>query len=793
MMSETTSQVAALRKILCIVDGSPPEPGPSQTLVHYDLRSGTVVAKRPPLLTWPRQVRTYRVTADQWVEFPQRAVNISGGDSLRSLEVDLRYRLACPKDNEQTVITLLARDNDPAATLDSVVNAAVVGSDKRFISAGRDLLIEFFDLKEAWEGEIKRRIQAETGLAAEVTLYVGESSLEGIRFHSEPSPVAVTDYRREELSFSASMRLEVDDRALAMSRIREREKMEREILEQLRQTINENCTIRQFCFADAEFEGLLERKAESVARDYGRQVAQFKWKPRTPWRLPKLKDAITHQHSCRIKGCPDDIEVKHDVLMQLQDIPKYLRLEQDNIDTWTKETLERITQAELFNREFVDVAINFKPTIEELIRKQMESEAEQFGLVIKHISSLPNIEPLKLREGFQFHVDGEFSTRNTRVKVKLNVVGNGRVSDLEKIKQYLRPGKDLVHNYIEPAVVQVTQDILHGMTPHRFYLHFQHASSSYPLATAGEDAEGLSDRAKPAEEKSVEHELTQQIRQTLEERFAVEDCHIVVKQVDTELTERLRHLLNATPHLSFNVKPRGGAEMTLHAAYRILGVVPDCWDVFQEGIRSPAEEIQAISELVIDRATQIMAHNIPIELLRYDSNEGRNRLERAVFGGYQSAGGVSTEGVNAVVERTHGLFIDVTAFRRDTTDQELLRVERTDLQLRDRLDLERGEIDQLKAVLARLHERELRLIESSDPDDPDLAAVREEMESVKVKIDELSGPTGVVAPLTERLLEQPVHEDEFVQELLPAEERRRLTHDSGRSESKEAHDDADGS
>jgi hypothetical protein len=429
--------------------------------------------------------------------------------------------------------------------------------------------------------------------------------------------------------------------------------------------------------------------------------------------------------------------------------------------------LSRITQEELFGKDYVEVAVGFKKdyldaennpktAIEKDIKKKAQVEAEQYGLEVRNYSSVPNIETVILQNGFSFRVDDEFSTKNSRFKVKLSIVGSGRIEELKDIKDYLHPGQNMIVTHIQPAIKATVEKILHDITPKRFYLQFQQLPNEAGSAGKTMDAKGSDD----PKNRSVESQLGEEIVKVLHDTFSVKDCHVTVKQVDTELTERMRALVNARPSFQQEVKPKGGMPIAFHIHYRVVGVVENLWDVFLQGTKSPEAEIDDITNLIRGTFNELMMHSIDRKYMQYETIEQRVLLERLIFGDPDVMDDRhAIDDVRTAVARHHGLAIEPTSFWRGVTYDELIVIEGTKKELTFLADRQQGELDHLKTILDSLEDQEKELIAKSGPDDTGLKPIRDEINKIREAIRERSGPQAAVAPMTNNLLQHDPHEE----------------------------------
>jgi len=484
--------------------------------------------------------------------------------------------------------------------------------------------------------------------------------------------------------------------------------LEDKVRETTRSFMLERVSVHDFHFNLAEgIHDRLKATLEDVLAEEGRLVTHLVLEPVG---LPAVEQNLTHDHlvRCKIKDPPTEVELRNSLLLDLEDLGRWRRSGFDDLEDWCERVLAPIAREQLFEKSYVDLLLDFSET-EAAIKELVRQKASEVGYSVHHHVVLPALDPLELPKGFDVETGGEFATQDSRIKVGLNVVVHGAIPDLRKIEQHLRPGVD-VKEKIKRAVFDVTERMMHGIHPERFYMRFLHT-----------DVEG---------EQPVEEEIREAIRQELESSFAVHEPRIILKLTDTPLTNRITGLCKGYHSLEFSCTalPGGGAdeEVPYVVRFEVLGV-QDWFTFYSKGYESLEEEVEAIREILAEALKGDLG-TVTQEQLQYRDIKGKVIVSQHIF----------TRALERVNE-VFGLMIRIITMRRRLSVQErALRsvhalyagkyakaeIEGLEKKLSRRLD----EYDRLVDRLADLQSS------GFDPADPEIVHLREQIADLEPEI-----------------------------------------------------------
>lgn len=699
-----------LQDIVRLLEGNQTEDGPDKRKVYYNIHRKCVVDRGPGL--WSRGVKTYVVTVDKFVKHSARGLKLNVGDG-GILETHLECDVMCPDGNERILVGSLAQEGDPAAVLDRLFSDVVHTIQEDRVSDGLQPGIDFFDNRDVWQKRIADDVSSATGLNITVRMFAGQDDLSVINLNDKLS-VYVQDCEEDlSLWYEVGMEVRGDRLTEAVVNLERSARLREQISEELRRWIPENYSAHEFCTEQEQIKADCRRVINDVGEAFGRRVGAFRMDLKFGFQLPE-PEIVEHSHRCRVQNHRDRVEIRHTILLQLQDVSRWRRSGVTEIAAWVRRTLEEVTQDEMFNVDYVTVVSTFDHVVRPAIRTRLEEEAVAIGFRVKQFSSVANDELKQLQEqGFRLEIDEEFSTQNSRVRVKLNIVARGRIEDLERVEKYVAQGTDLVEEEIKPEIMFVAADVLHETTPEQFYLYFE---------TVPDGSENAN---------STRQQLSKAISNHLFTKFGAR-CKVTVKPVDTKLTERFDALLRARGNFNLDVIPTNGTGVHFHISYRIRGVHPKHWHIFQEGgfqIDGKIDvqaEVDDITQFIKDRMSQRVNRTLPANLVHYDSPQGRQQLEDYIF--------ETTEGSPSVIDEViehHGLIISISRFERGDAKQDEARRKLTEKQIDHYVNLQQENLDHDIKTLRLLRAKERQFVEDDDMMNADLDVVKEHIEKIE--------------------------------------------------------------
>lgn len=701
-----------------VKDDKIPDVKPNTHLVWFDPKTNKAHKKKVKrrLFIFPAPIlEPYLVYLNSRVKFEFFDWDLlDEEDEHQSFKVRLSCRLECSLENAEKLVVAVGKAGNVQEALKRAIREGV----DEFIDTHDEvesLIGDFFKMRSKWQEAIAETVKAQLAVKARVWLDVGANELDVINYKSSPVLVHAQGCSDNlHIVIHCVLDVDPDSRNFAIRYLSKQSEIETKIVSVVRTHIT-NVTIDEFCNDIERVRLNIVEKLNDKVRRFGRKLTNLKLVPQLPWTLPDLVKVIPFTHQCQVQQWPEKIEVNHQIMLKMISVEKYLRLldKFDSLAQWLEESLKNRTLPLFFENSYVSIATKFKNEngetgeLENILKTKMKEEAQIYGLEVQQYTAILGVQAIKiLKEGFRFHVrNNEFGTRNTRTKVKLDVVCSGRVKNLDKIRHYLKPGVDLERETMADEARSAIAYKLHEMNPQRFYLEFE--------------SPFMGDN-----EQSVENELKDAVENRLIEKFYVEGCQIVIKQVDTELTKRLRALINEEQSFEVGViPPDGGERLTYHSTYKIAAVDPDSWKTFMNTDRSSTkEELKDITNLIKEKVTEKLNGQLPSEFVEVASADHREALQKYVYDGINGSGGVKD-----LIIQAYGLQIEVLIFRRASTKVEVKRGTLPEQEFED----EMGILDELKSEREDLIKYKAAL---AGPEDPELPVVEQKLEELNGKI-----------------------------------------------------------
>lgn len=329
----------------------------------------------------------------------------------------------------------------------------------------------------------------------------------------------------------------------------------------------------------------------------------------------------------------EEVRIKNRVRMTLESFEQYIEKGSPDLQEWVKYHLDSAIRDVLFNETYLNVVVNFSP-IEKNIKDEVAKQAKAIGYAVKHIASVPEMEPLKLTKYFSTEVErDDFETKQSGVKVGLNVVVDAKIDDLEKIQGYINPRFkfDDFQYEMERAIEGAVRSFLHTVEPERFYMQFF----------------------------SVEKEIENRIKEELKNSpFYATVKSVTPKTLETEITRRYQELQGKMCPFEFEVNSlKGGEPIKFKGNIQVEAINKDMWGVFQsrqyqlEEIKSKFEE-----HIKVKLATYSQT------ALQYNKSEEREALEVLL-----------NEWGNYYIKNNFGLEVSINTVSRQLTDRENIK------------------------------------------------------------------------------------------------------------------------
>jgi len=699
--------------------------GTPSRLVIVDRKAGRVLPKRP-FFTLGKEPRYFVVSPHVSAVCKGPRCRVRSFTRQRHLELGVDYEARCPAGNEETAALALVHGATPAQALDRLIETWVEEFAREKKEDGVDLCVELERLRGELQRSVARRAREATGLVLDVTIEpTGGEELEAIEIEVDDLVVHLKDCDDEiEMGFKTRIEVDLERESLALLSTETARGYETRLVERIRRWLVDNATLNEFSW---ELTGSVKRRLITEINaelDPDARVVKF-LALRSPISraapdlegLPEEFVDLEASVRCHIQDAEDRITVIHRLVMSVRDFSKFRAARIGDLDAWAREKLERISRTVLFDKRYLDILLGAGP---EEIRRQMELEAEAIGYALKQMVVIPDLEPLRWKDGLDVEIaDAIFATADSRVEVKLDIVMSGKIVDLrdERLARHLTPQARDIREDIAERVTREVEAVLHKIDPERFYMRF--------YAT------------DVADERPVKELLEDTVGDVLRDRFAFEDTNVILKRGETELTQRLEALQSGTHRLEVDVLPLRegghGEAVTFHLFYDVVGVHQAGWNAFRAKRYETVED--HLEELESFLATDIQANlaTLPGGVLRFSDIKVSRIIEEVVSASIPKA------------IDSFGLVLRFTTMRRAATAGETLgrKVLEADLESSQTTmisateKVNKAKLDRLDILLKK--EQEL-LREPIDDDDDELTEVREQIK--KLSADVVPYPKG---------------------------------------------------
>jgi hypothetical protein len=572
-------------------------------LIILDVNRKKVLGKDPKI-KFGRDLRYY------YVFFHTSARNeteyrIGDFPSDQSIVVKIKYEAKVEPQNEETVVLSLYDGNNPGVVLNNLIENWIRDFIESKKSNGVQPILDFYNYRVELMEYLCKKASQDAGISIEFSISLKyEEDLKEVEICSDNFPVRVKGYDDEiNLAFKIGLAINEKNKIYAILNYTKLDSLEKFLQSKLKGYILENTTLDQFVFdLNGTLKDDLKRFLNEVLKEKGREVAWFKLESEASSIYP-LPQKFLHLTRCDISDYSKKVEIHHKLLMQLNDLAKYnAKKKTGDLEKWVTDQLDTITQDILFDKKYVELVLDFdqpedsRQTLN-AIKEKMQDRAESIGYSVKHLIVDPDLKPLKLRDGFEVELkEANFATLDNRVDVGLGIVVTGKIKDLKKVAEYIKPDVDIIEE-MRLTIIEEVRTKMHEINPERFYMPF-----NYP------------------EKETVPELLQKKIAEKLNKKFYADEINVIIKILDTDLINRITDLIKGNLYrFEINVSPRrsyGHREtVPFKIEFEIQSVAKDGWHNFLNLRSEPLEDLkEKITKTIAD---EIVHHfqKIPVDVL----------------------------------------------------------------------------------------------------------------------------------------------------------------------------------
>lgn len=732
-------------------------------VIRLDANKDEILYKRV-FITFNRNIRYY------WVSTYNRAESstecpVKDFSTDKSIVIKMKYEASCPPGNEEKAVLALYKGSNPGATLNDLLNSWVRDFTDDIRRSKNRPVLDFYNYYRELKGTLVEKAARYTGLAIDFLMTLKhEDQLKPEKIASANFPVRIDECEGElNLKYDAGVAVDPKrkiDAILNYDRLHELEKL---ITRSIQEYVLAHIPLHDFIYhlKDSVKQRLTDM-LNDVLQDHGRKIAWLNLDADEAKQPGPETQNIHHMVKCDIKSQDYTIDIHHKLLVQLEDYGKYKKYQTesrstDDLEKLIKIKLNDITQGVLYDKTYVDILLDFeKEEDNQVILKDIKRDMQQFlisiGYSVKHLMVEPDVEIFVLkRDGFHLVVpEQDYSTRDTRVKIRFEVVARGRLKELKKIQRYIVPNKDVKKEMID-VISNVVQAKMHEIEPEEFYM-----PDNFPGC------------------ELVEGRLRNAIIGKLEEVFYTEDVFVTIKPAENDLIERFQKLKQDSPYLFdieiFSQLGGGHKEKVLYdIEFYIVNVHKHGWQPFLlRKYGSHEEEVAKIIE-TLGRDIKDKFQSLPAYVLLGNDMEVKRQL-------------VSTARLShSKIAVMFGLDIEITLVTRRETELEKANYEVRMEQIEQQKEKEKKMIEIVTEAdlddLQKLRDKKSELI---DPDCPDDDALQE----VDQRITDLIGKSAHAENAGQNLLKpgETIDENKWSFEMFQDEFKKALPQETAAEE-----------
>lgn len=557
------SQVSPLDRVIRRVDSDYIPHAAAERIVIIDARRRSVVPKKP-LISFSDLRYYLLLTSGDVSNVAKGEINgIQLQDLSYSLPVSIAYDVRCRPGNE--IRAAMALFDEAAAPAEVLERCLIRWVNELGQSGVPEFVRKYVDEPATLVSTLTAKAMNEAGLDLNILLSIDHAAaLEPIVVTRDRQRTIVSDYHDEEQDLSFRILLDVDDsrKANAILQHHRNPELQNLVTREVRQFMRTAVTLQEFCteLSSATLRARLTQHLDHFLAPFGRKMGAVKLQgsvvPSIEFFAQKSVDV-----KCDLPPYPQPVVISNDVQMILKNVALYKAVRGLVLDDWLKEQLTRIIRERLFGAKYIEVLIDFGP-FEADIKQRLKDEAAKIGYEIKQLITVPDLEPIHLKEPFTIDTAGSFDLRLPDFQVSLQVIVNTRIPNLESVKNELNRLQH-VPDLMADAIVAAVRQTLHSIYPERFYMRFGYTE------VAGEAA--------------VEEELAGKITERLREKFGAEVIEVILKVGDNEIITRLRDLQKAINPFAVHVAPLNESEtITFRGNFQVDMVDTEGWSRFQQ-------------------------------------------------------------------------------------------------------------------------------------------------------------------------------------------------------------------
>lgn len=737
-----------LNRVIKIVSSKYKSTNRNEKVIIIDYKNAKTLNKKP-LLSLGKDLRYYSVITDRNIFCEGPVCNLRNIEKKHSLNIKIDFEICCLKGNEEKLVTAIYDKESPKIAIEECIEKWIYNFNKDRRNDKVDLISSFYDELPSIKEDITNKALAELGIELQPFISVqGSENLKPITGQSEYFPIRVNDYDND-INIKYEFRLELLDNNNKINAI-----LNYYLLPDLKSLIKnkienfliKECSLHEFCFEfNNKIKPTIIERINTAIEIHGRRISYIKFDLQIDDILIPESPLIPHRSKYTIKDTPIPIEVDNSVLMDLVNIGLYKRAAIEDLEKWIKNKLDKITQEIFFDYSRLRLLNKIKD-VKKNIEQKLQKECSKIGYNIKYLTSLPNMDELSLKQGFKVKSQTSFKTRDSRMKIKVDIAINGKLLEFEGMDEHLINGVDEFKN----KIITTSEDIID-----------QEIREIHPVDIFKSAFEG---------ENSIDNQLKKQVTEKLIEVYNLSDIRVSILFQENIISKRIRELKAEFPNFHLDVIPdKTGIRIPYQITYQILGVEKEGYDTFHNNtskFKNIEAEISKINESLKEGILKL-TKDIPGKLLLNTNSKGLVELEKKFI----------KPTMHEVANKVFGLILGKILVRRLETDVQLAMIEKNkevlELGMKTDLEIATKKKDMLIKSLTILQEQEEIFLRNDE---------RKSAKKIRKQIEELTEKTNDYMDQysqMQNLIQSPEHIiekdtlslEEFIEEQLEKEEK----------------------
>ena len=527
----------------------------NEKLFYQDSDSGEIMVKRPFFFTRARDWNYYVINTNLVYDKNIIVMTVNELGSPLSIDLEIRYKFKFREPLNTDFLRVLINAGRNSSGFDN----QMINWVNEFSASNKDFINRFFQLKNSLVAFLKQ-LYEKVGIYLELVVDIKDDMHEEKLHITGGAAIRIKDYHGKiTMNYIVDLELIETAREKAILTLANGNLLENKVKEFIKRTISNDVDLKLqelYFQAKATISSALEDKLIDLLEVSGLRPVFVTLSIHLP-NVPPEREQVTVNVLSTTRD-KFNVSVDHRLILSLKDLGGYYSSEITNLKGFVHNELERLTQDYIFDKDFTDLITDFDG---EEIKNGMRQEIAKIGYEIKQLTTIPDLEKIVPKHvAFEIGEQDEFSTLNDALKVKLNIVVNGKVNDVSKMKWFInqQTSSDLVTQKIKESVVDEVRKILHAVDPESYYLDFYNSRDKSIT--------------------SISSCLSNRIKEKLSDDFGINNAEIHCKQLETDLVKKF----NSFKGVSHNFEVVSASkEIRYDVIFEVTGMSKNGWPVFK--------------------------------------------------------------------------------------------------------------------------------------------------------------------------------------------------------------------